>query len=212
MLAELPTTLRPWLECLNFVAGIAVAIIGALALQQIRILKRDIFLRNSRGAKEKAIEYCSRYLNEYCEKSHPFVAEYIDAKLKWYCGPVGDFSYESLQPEHKESAKQRFCLPSWLSSMNELEAIAAAFMSGVADERLGFEIIGRTFCVGVQLNYDILAWSRRAKTHAYYENIVRLYKLWAPRLSAAELQESRKQIENELASKPQNQIVPIGCE
>jgi hypothetical protein len=87
--------------------------------------------------------------------------------------------------------------------MNELEAISASFVTGVADETAGFDIIGGTFCGTVRIYYDILALAGSdAGVRRYYKSIVALYQLWAPRLSEAELRKMKEQIESELDNMP----------
>ena len=58
---------RALLEALFHLSGVLLAVAAVLGLQQIRLLKKDIRIRNERGAKEKAIEFSSRYLNNYVE-------------------------------------------------------------------------------------------------------------------------------------------------
>jgi hypothetical protein len=82
--------------------------------------------------------------------------------------------------------------------MNELEAISAAFVTGVADECCGFEIIGGTFCATVQSVYDVLSVTG-GKVRRHYRSIVKLYDLWAPRLSEADLRSEKERIEKRLA-------------
>jgi hypothetical protein len=60
-----------------------------------------------------------------------------------YDGPIGDFNFESLPVEYATRAIQKFkVLASWRLTFNELEGIAAAFVTGVADEQVGFVILG----------------------------------------------------------------------
>jgi hypothetical protein len=79
--------------------------------------------------------------------------------------------------------------------MNELLAVASAFTSGVADESLGFEIIGRTFCRSVESSYDILCLARfDNEVYPYFFTISELYRIWSPRLQLAENEENRRKI------------------
>jgi hypothetical protein len=209
--------LRPWIELLYFVSGIVVAIAVAMGLKQIGLLKKDIRLRNERAAKEKAIEYASRYLCGFVGFEKVFRRERLNAKLDPYSGPIGDFMSGSLQSERAlEMARKRYVLDSWLPAMNELEAISAAFTSGVADEATGFKILGRTFCRSVEGNYDLIAFSRhRAESaQAYWSNIVQLYKMWSPRLEEAELRQAKEHLDSRIAAVATqgSKIPPIGTE
>jgi hypothetical protein len=209
--------LRPWIELLYFVSGVVVAVCVAIGLKQIRLLKKDIRLRNERAAKEKAIEYASRYLCNYVRLSGVFFDEYRAAGLEPYPGPVGDFTPRSFRGLRiAEMAQKRFALGSWLPAMNELEAICAAFTSGVADEAAGFKIVGRSFCRTVESDYDLIALSRdiAGSAHAYWSNIEQLYKMWSPRLEEAELRKAKERLDGRIASVAARgtKINPIGTE
>jgi len=78
--------------------------------------------------------------------------------------------------------------------LNQLESIAASFTSGVADERTGFRIIGRTYCFNVESYYDLISVS----PHTYWQSAIDLYFLWRPRLSKAELEIARGEMEARL--------------
>ena len=100
--------------------------------------------------------------------------------------------------------------------MNELEAISAAFISGVADEMTGFKIIGRSFCGAVQSDYDLIALSRSRTKEAqgYWSNTVHLYQMWSPRLKEAELRQAKERLDATIAAvaAQTSGIAPIGTE
>ena len=64
--------IRPWLEAAYFAGGIVVAVAVVYGLQQIKLLKKDIRIRNERAAKEKAVEYSGRYLKDFVSKINVF--------------------------------------------------------------------------------------------------------------------------------------------
>jgi hypothetical protein len=92
-------------------------------------------------------------------------------------------------------------MDSWLPAMNELEAISAAFTSGIADDATGFKIIGRTFCASVEFSYDLIAYSRHRTidVQGYWSNIVQLYQTWSPRLKESELRQAKEDLERRIA-------------
>lgn len=87
-----------------------------------------------------------------------------------------------ILPEHSSRPRfaKRFSLLAWLPAINEVASISAAFVHGVADEEVGFSIIGRTFCAAVDADYDIIAIGHSEDVHPHYESIVSLYKIWSP--------------------------------
>lgn len=202
--------LRGWLEIAYFFAGVVVAFVAAVGLQQLKIMKRDMMIRIERAAKEKAIEYATRYLSIYTQLSDKYTHEYGKKELSAFEGEIGSFTKSALTAPQIETAMKRISILSWMPAMNELEAIAAAFMTGVADEQTGFKIIGKTFCSTVALKYDILCFCRKGGPHDFYQNIVDLYLLWSPRLSKAELEEARQRMEEKISCIPDRSVAPIG--
>jgi hypothetical protein len=210
--------IRSWLELFFFASNIVIAVSVVYGLKQIKLLKKDIRLRNERAAKEKSIEYGRRYLRDYVDLHAVFFSACKEAKLGSYAGPIGDFTSESVLRDAKVAAMstKRYLAQSWLPAINELEALSAAFTAGVADEETGFRIFGRSFCGTVEHNYDIIALSRSTDKVAqgYWYNIVELYRLWSPRLQEAELRWARDSIESRIAAiaSQGTRIPPIGTE
>lgn len=60
-----------------------------------------------------------------------------------YKGPIGDFTPNSLPIGVVAAIDKRVDGAEWLPAINKLQSIAAYFTTGVADEEVGFQIIGR---------------------------------------------------------------------
>ena len=204
---------RPWLEAAYFLSTLLLAGAAIFGLQQIRLMKRDMQTRSDRAAREKAIEYIARYFSEFVPLNTRFTEECITKKLIYtYAGSVGDFSYATFPRTHYAAAWKRFKIDShsWMPALNELQTIAAAFAYGIADEKLGFQSIGRTFCHAVESMYDILSMARKELTCPYYESIILLYQLWHPRLSKSELTARRNELDKELSTLSDNSTPNLG--
>lgn len=196
-------SLRSYLELAYFAAGVVLAVTALYGLKQIYLLKRDIATRNERAAKEKAIEYSSRYLKDFVTLIDTCAEACRQAHVpSTYSGPIGDFNPESLSQGALAEGAKRFHAARWHLALNELEVVAAAFMSGVADEALGFSMIGGTFCASVQGSYDIVTMMAPKKEGKFYRNIISLYNVWAPRLTEAELELARADIAQRLTELP----------
>jgi hypothetical protein len=205
--------LRTYLELLYFASGIVVAVAVALGLQQIRLLKKDMRIRNERAAKERAIEYGRLYLTAFISSANKAYAALEKANLSTHDEPVGDFSASPTRtPQQLERTAKRLVNPFLLDALNHLESIAASFVTGVADESTGFKICGRSFCGSVESYYDVIAACRNKKNAvAYWNNIVALYGMWSPRLSQAELRKEKERLEAKLAATaPSSEVPPIG--
>lgn len=207
---EIVSSAKPYLEAVYFLAGILL--VGGLGLtyRQVVLIKKDIRTRNERAAAEKAIEACDRYFCSYVPLNSTFLHDRLKEKLGSYEGPIGDFSLSSIPDNLKDICLKRYKLHTWLPMMNQLESISAFFMSGVADECAGFRVIGRTFCGSVESSYDLISISRQEKACPYWANTVDLYQLWRPRLTKAEMEIAKENIEHELSSISARTISPIG--
>jgi hypothetical protein len=205
--------LRPYLELAYFVSGVAIAIIAAFGLEQIRVLKKDVSIRVERAAKEKAIEYSGRYLTVFVPLFNLFYDERTKKQIPKYEGPLGDFTPPSVSGKYRENLKKRFLLiREVLPAVNELNYIASAFVHGVADDRTGFQIIGRTFCGAVTEVYDFVAAVRSDSACQYWEPIVQLYNTWSSRLSRTELEALRSGLDRRIAGVSETGFRCVGDE
>ena len=207
---EIITNIRPTFEILYFIASILL--LGGLWLtyKQLMLINTDIKIRNQRAAAEKAIEASNRYFTDYIPLSGNYYREKITSKIDHYNGPIGDFYYNSIPKDQRESSLKRYKLSSWLPALNSLESIASSFITGVADESVGFRVIGRTFCSSVEHSYDLISISRQEKPIEYWTNIVELYLLWRPRLTKAELEIEMQEIGSKISKLEQKKAPPIG--
>lgn len=195
----LPTVIaiRPYVELAYFIGGVLLALGMILTFRQLKLMQADIELRGTRAAKEKAIEAINRYLTQFVDANSK-AYNLCNAKgIKSYRGPIGDFSPNyalNLRIPFKEveiHAANTFAL-------NELQLVAAYFTTGVADERTGFDVIGRTFCHSVEADYDMISMCRSDAATKHWQHIVSLYQLWRPRLKESELKASAAAIELQL--------------
>lgn len=209
---QLLTNFRPYLEALYFASGVVLTVGLLVAWAQLAAFRRDAVVRNERLAKEKAVEACSRYLTTYVGLSKVFFKDRTCAKLPSYNGEIGDFSSRSLSPRQTADAAARGMCESCLPALNELELISSTFITGVADERTGFQIIGRSFCATVRHMYDIIAILRgEDRAQPYWFNIVALYNLWEPRLATGELESQAEELHRKINALPRDRTIkPVG--
>jgi len=178
-IATLLEVLRPYVELLYFVAGIALLFVVAYSLQQLRLLKEDIRTRNVRAEREKAIEAANCYIREFISEYNQMWRQLQKSGLGTYTGPVrSDFKFDLLPFTVQKRATERFEKMLGYQTFNILEMVAAPFTTGIADEKVGFRIIGRTYCATVADNYDILSLCYSDGTAPYFQNIVQLYRTW----------------------------------
>ena len=187
----------------------ALAVVAGIGLRQLALAKTDAKLRHRRAALEKAIEASAAYLDEFCALDSAY-SELLEEKgIESYSGPIGNFTRDSLQKAAAAEALKKWACYIWVPALNKLESIAAMFCCGVADELLGFDIIGRTYCSTVENRYDLLSFARRQGRFApskYYENIVKLYHVWRPRLAESELEQAKREMDATLCALRQRKL------
>lgn len=207
---------RPYFEILYFAAGIALAAGLGLTYWQLTLIKKDMRLRSERAAMEKAIDTCERHLSVFIPLSLKSSMTFEANKLpSFYDGTAGNFMKNSIPKELNEISLKRYsCSFDWVAALNQLESIAATFMSGVADEQTAFRIIGRTYCSSVESYYDLIAISRPESitAHQYWSNTVELYLLWRPRLTKAELENTKLQAEEKILKLGNRCLAPHGVD
>lgn len=202
---------KEWAEFASYIASIVMGLAAVAALQQVVLLKKDMRLRNQRAAAEKAIEAVDQYA-AFANEALVFFKELRAADVPTYSGPIGDFTPASVPAEWEPTAKKRVAITSWISAVNTLDAIAASFIFGVADEATGFAMIGRSFCANVGHFYDLMARQRKDAVQPHFQGVVDLYSLWSSRLSREQLANSRKALDAQIANLPDRKITPIGVD
>lgn len=200
---------RPYLEILYFLAGIALVFVVGYSLQQLRLVKEDIRTRTVRAEREKAIEAAGWYMREFVPMFNRMWIKMQKLGLSAYTGPLAsDFKFTSLPPTVRKRGIDRFekMEP---DVFNILEMVAAHFTTGIADEKVGFRIIGRTYCGTVADNYDVLSICYSDQAVPYYQNIVQLYQTWSPRLTKEELAATRLALDKRISSLAEAQLEHI---
>jgi hypothetical protein len=205
------TDFKDLLEKVSFAATVILAFAAVCGLRQLTLFKKDIILRNTRAAKERAIQCAERYA-EYSELTGEYLKERGKIGLKSYDGPIGDFLKTSIPDKLMPDCVKRFSIQSHLAPMNLLEIIAANFTSGVADEETGYNIFGPSFCAAVESNYDLIAMWKKDPTDKSWSDIIELYRIWSPRMTRNALDLKRQEIELQMQSLPNRKITSIGCE
>lgn len=87
-----------------------------------------------------------------------------------------------------------------------LDAIAAMFVTGVADEKTAFPIFGGAFCASVAGQYDIICVANFERAYAPFANMIELYQTWSTRLSKIDLAKARNALEREISALPDKEL------
>ncbi|MCM4170960.1 hypothetical protein DHD32_05685 [Arenibacter sp. TNZ] len=96
-----------------------------------------------------------------------------------------------------------------LDVYNRLEGFSIFFVSGVADEKVGFLTIGNTFCYSVKIYLPHLL---RLSGQKYFNNVLELYSIWYNRLEKERLETEKSNIDKALNENNEIIIKTIGTE
>lgn len=208
-MAEFLSQAKPYLEVLYYLSMLSLAIVGAIGLRQIFLLKYDIRTRNLRAANKEAIALIDRYLEKYVAIHNKHYLQLTEDHVPKFDGEVGDFSL--TQKSDLEKVRIRFAQGKhWLDVLNELEIIAAGINSKLANEELTFLSFGKSFCSTVESSYDIISFVRSKGTVKYCNNIVDLYRRWHARIKQIELERKKDQIDDQLRKTVDEKFESIG--
>lgn len=183
------------IDILNKFAGPAMVIIGIFGLRQLVLMKKDYKFRVDRSAKEKAVEMSYRFI-EYTDIDYAYIGELKGKGFKTYKGKIGNFSIKSLPKERLVELKNILHARGYLEPLTKLDIIAGTFIAGVADEELGFDLIGYYYCSRVKVYYDILCVTNQAKPWIT-NNIIELYNTWSARIKKVKIESKLEDMSKE---------------
>jgi hypothetical protein len=175
----------------------SVVLVGGVffAWRNFRTISLDSKLRVDRAAKEKSIEASEKYLDEHVKMFDEIYTAVGKEVYAPYAGKIGDFSPGSLGSGGLKAVEKKFQIHGIHRMFNTLELVAAYFVTGVADEKVGFKIIGRSFCANVERDYDFISACRVYPGHPFWYNVVCLYHIWRPRLKDTEIESTLEELE-----------------
>ncbi len=180
--------IRPTLEVLYFFSAMILAIAAIIGLQQLSLLKRDMNFRAKRAAKESALDAAIAFSANFIPQSNAFYRDCKEIGLQgFYDGPIGDFSFTSIPKEQLPITISR----AKIASLNILGTICSRFITGVADEQTGFDLIGKDYCECVENYYDLIA-IMRISDDTKGDDLTDLYTIWNNRLKKQRLENESK--------------------
>lgn len=225
------SVLRQILEDFYYVAGVAIAIAAFKGLGQLKIgaeqlkLTREIADSNIKiartNAKREAIKLAAERCQYFAEHTVPDFArmgnKYQQLKLTFLTVPQPQFAIVNgeIVNHNFNAAVQDAEVPLFIvdlvNSMNSIEAFAIPFMTGVADDDIGFQETALGFCQQVK---DIVPaiWYLRRKNMARYQSTVQLFDLWNKRLVASAMAPLMKSMEATIKAANESKIKPLGTD
>jgi hypothetical protein len=223
LFADATAVPQHWLEQLSQIANIVLAIAALLALWQLRLAasqiklsRSDIQLRSRRESIAIALDQCKRFAHEIVPHTDLLNKEMMGRKypLSANVDPTFPFIPKDADP---------LVVQIWVNEvelrvkivqlLNELESFAMYFASELADESLAFTPTAATFCYTCEYYRFFIGFYRQPDKMKLYQNLVKLYSIWKPRVERTVLEEQQKLLESKKQKLPADKKgTPLGTD
>jgi len=230
------------IENIYFVSGPLLVVLGLVIFRQIKLAKDQIVIAKSqleesqkqakinsqRQAATLSADLVKDYINSILPMENKLYFETKDVKYPNSKIEVKNFTNDEVISWDKEfwnkyKARPENIMMIELEVINRLEAFSVYFIKGIADEKVAFASIGKSFCRSVEDNYATITLLRGSKNpNRHYDNLVELYKCWKQRLDNSMIDFEKEAISSEIKEKilkleqlknqqqPSEVIKPIG--
>ncbi|MEO8190382.1 MAG: hypothetical protein ABI682_08565 [Acidobacteriota bacterium] len=197
------------MELLYFLAGIVVAVAAVLALKHLRLAKEALETTKTEiktRFKRDALILSAQQNEVFADKIIPLQAEWATAvktatgrepiswELKNFDFNEGSFADPNAIAAWRANAAFKDNTRLVIRVLNQMEAFAAYFITGAADEEQAFPNIAKAFCDFVRQfsPYLTLLRKRAGNESGHFPNLVALYQLWSDRAKRMNLESQAK--------------------
>ncbi|OAB26387.1 hypothetical protein PMSD_25895 [Paenibacillus macquariensis subsp. defensor] len=179
-------------------------IIGAfVGVGQLKLLKRDLNIRNRRLAVETSLQYLNIYATEIIPEYEKFMAEFKNEvpepfnAIDLYDGNF-NLSPNDLPKEllAETIIKKRLGL---LGVLNRYEFFSTGILNKLTDEDLVFVPTGPDFCETIRREYVLISLMRNVGVP--YKNTIELYHKWQDRLDVEIFELQKKEADAKIREK-----------
>jgi len=203
-------------ENIYLLSGPVIAILGFVAILQLKLTKKTLQITSKRQAAELATRQVEIYTNEIIiqqnqidefEKTNGIKRIDIDCKLFTQDELFNLMSNENISKRRDDFLKN---VNSIVTMLNSMETFSLYFTKGIADEEIAYSAIGVTFCETVKhYSFELSASRYEAEENVYY-NIIKLYDIWNSRIQSENLNKEILIKQNEFKQLSKKKIDIIG--
>jgi hypothetical protein len=208
--------IKEGIEIFYYLSSIGLLIGIIVGLKQLRLMKKDFEIKNQRASIEKSIEYLNLFATEFIPKVGDVTYDIRKRTEQLYKGPINpDFRFDDNCNENASYIKELLKISmdcDAVTVLNRFEYFSAAFVSGLADEELAFNPLGRLYCDYIEQLYVVMCYLRKDGDQNSFGYTVKLYKIWKGRLEKAELEKKRSKLDEEISKIQEERIRFIGSE
>ncbi|ASW42848.1 hypothetical protein [Clostridium isatidis] len=178
------TTFRNILEMIDFLITPLLFIVTIMGLKEITVAKEISEVNAKREAFKLSAEQCIYYFENIIPKLDDIDKCFKENKIT----SIGEVKIKSTSEGIKASVKLDVsrCPEEIFRDityvLNVIEGFSLYFISGVADERVAFSSVGRTYVNSMEMLLPIIC----SVQGSGYENVFKLYLLWKDRIDKQE--------------------------
>lgn len=215
---------RSYMEAVYFLCSPLVLIISIVALYQIKISLKTlddyeksidtnlksievnseaIEVNSKREAFRLAAEQCETYNTDIMESEDEFVTELKELELVLH--PNGSKYNKKILELFFSSDSNLFKL--FAIYVNKLEAFSSYFISGVADEKIAFAMVGIIFCEAYE---RYISYIEIQAENSQFTNLKKLYDVWVTRLRKQRTEKQISDMQTKLENLKEKEISHIG--
>jgi len=199
------------LEILYFLSGPVVAYLAYKALGQIKEARKTRVVNAKREAFTITAEKCEFYMSTII----PLIDK-VDEELrirninvlKNSTFTVTDHGLKiNIKFASEEERRIVFLELPTLDLFNKIESFCLFFVSGVAEEKLGYLTVGNTFSHTIKRYLPLIG---QLSIEGHYQNTMQLFTIWNNRREKEKLETSKKAIDKKLEQTKEIRIPFIG--
>nr|WP_298926528.1 hypothetical protein [uncultured Allomuricauda sp.] len=203
-------------ENLSLLSGPIVAILGIVAILQLRLTKKVMKTNSEREAASLASQEIRVYNNSiipllddlyFFEQENKLTRPKIEIgqfNEKYLIEQLGLKKYAQLFKEREKPIVKIIAI------INALEAFATYFTGGVADEKLAFSAVGASYCYHVESMFFDLSTAIKDENDKNFQNVIELYHIWNDRIKKQKLTNQLEKLGQSIKSIDDKSIDPIG--
>ncbi len=215
-------TFESWLSILGNFSQFMLVLLGLSVFYQINLAKRDLKNRYRRTSCKRSIEIAEIFAKEMIPRMDTFLK---NVRKKEYTLTTRDLAVYRQEEITSEEEKRLYkndidflntnpeIYTECIHILNDLEAIAINFTTGVADEKAVFDSLSQVYCRFIRNNSSFLCFLRKEQKINIFTNTIKLYKIWSDRIKKEGLLVQSGAINKQLAEFKNEEIdtmQPIG--
>lgn len=218
---EIIDTHKSILENLYFLSGPILAVLGLFIFRQIKLAKNQFIIAKKQleesqkqlkiNSQRQAASLAADKVKEYCSELLPLIDRISieKEKIKYvdFTGPIMNFTNDELKNFDKEFLDAFLNRPIEIAFLeleiiNNLEAFSVYFVKGIADEKIAFNSIGKTFCNSILQYYPTISLLRGSKNaNKPYDTLIQLYRCWSERLDSFKIETEKEELSKEVQNR-----------